>query len=181
MSEELILKLLPTAGPLLGAIIGGLIASFTAYLLELQRWKRERQEKYAALQREALAAALDWIEPMRNAETHASGLVMSAIRGEVEHEEFINRFPYLLGELVKKDLSAGQRAVLEDNVYHRGQHIVRELDELRILGVRYGQEARVKGKLMAGFEECNAKLESIGKQITELEDDLRNAFNHTFI
>src|SRR4030042_940679 len=103
--------------------------------------RRERQEKLTELKREALAATLEWIESMRNAETRASGLVMSAIRGEVSHEDFLGRFPYLLGNLVKKDLPANQRAVLPDNVYARGHRIILEFDELQYLGVRYGQEA----------------------------------------
>lgn len=168
------------AGPLLGAVVGGLISFLAARGLERQRWRRDRQEKLAVLRRDALAAALEWIEPMRNAETHASSLVMAAIRGDVEDEQFLKDFPYLLGDLVKKDLPANQRAVLPDHVYARGHRIVRELDDLRVLGVRYGQEARVKGKLMAGFEECSAKLDAIGKEISQLDTDLRKAFRETF-
>jgi len=172
--------MLTIAGPLLGALVGALISSLTAYGLERSKWRRERQEKLAGLKRGALAAALEWIEPMRNAETHACLLVMSAIRGEVSHEDFLKKFPYLLGDLVKRDLPANQRAVLPDNIYARGHRIVRELDELQYLGVRYGQEAKVMGKLMSGFQECSTKLDSIGKQISELETDLRRAFSKTF-
>ncbi len=156
------------------------LASLTAYGIERSRWRRERQEKLTGLKREALAAALEWIEPMRNAESRASGLVMSAIRGEVSHEDFLERFPYLLGDLVKKDLPANQRAVLPDNVYARGHGIILEFDELQYLGVRYGQKAKVMGKLMAGFQESSAKLDTIGKQISELETDLKKAFSKTF-
>ncbi len=105
---------------------------------------------------------------------------MSAIRGEVSHEDFLGRFPYLLGDLEKKDLPANQRAVLPDNVYARGHRIILEFDELQYLGVRYGQEAKVMGKVMAGFQECSAKLDTIGKQISELETDLKKAFSKTF-
>ena len=59
MSEELISQLLTMAGPLLGALVGGLITSFTTHGVERQRWRRERQEKLASLKREALAAALE--------------------------------------------------------------------------------------------------------------------------
>ena len=180
MSGELISQVLPIAGPLLGALVGGLITYLSARGVERQRWRRERQEKLSSLRRDALAAALEWIEPMRNAETHASGLVISAIRGEVDDDDFLKRFPYLLGELVKKDLSASQRAVLPNNCYARGHSIVHELNDLRVLGVKYGQEARVMGKPLAGFQECSVKLDAIGKQISELEVDLREAFIRTF-
>lgn len=152
MSEELISKLLMMAGPLLGALVGGIISFFTARGVERQKWRRERQEKLAGLKRDALAAALEWIEPMRNAESRASSLVMAAIQGDVDDEHFLKEFPNLLGELVKKDLPASQRAVLSDNVYARGHRIVRDIDELNYLGVKYGQEARVMGKPMVGFQ-----------------------------
>lgn len=180
MSEEIVLRSLTIAGPLLGALVGGLIASFSAWTLDRQRWRRDRQEKLAALGRDALAAALEWIEPMRNAETRASSLVMATIRGDVDDEHFLKEFPYLLGDLVKSDLSASQRAVLPNGVYARGHRIVREVDELRILGLKYGQEARVMGKPMAGFQECSAKLKAIERQVSELETELRQAFRETF-
>ena len=180
MSEDTISKMLMIAGPLLGALVGGLIASLTARSLERQRWRHERQEKLLVLQREALSEALEWIEPMRNAEIRASSMVMAAIRGNFEHEKFFNEFPYLLGELVKKDLSANQRAVLPDNIYERSNQIVRDMDQLRYLGVKYGSEATVMGKPMSGFQECSDKLETIGKQISDFENDLRELFRRTY-
>jgi hypothetical protein len=180
MSEDSISELLTMVGPLLGALVGGLITFFTTSGVESQKWKREQQEKLASLKREALSVALEWIEPMRNAETHASGLVMAAIHGEFNHEDFFNQFPNLLSELVKYDIPANQRAVLPDEIYTRGQHIIRELDELRVLGVKFGQEAKYKSKPMAGFQECSDKLNIIGKQISELETSLRKEFRQTF-
>lgn len=180
MSEALISKFVPMVGPLLGAIVGGLIASLTAYGVECKKWRREHQEKLASLKREALAAALEWIEPMRNAEARASALVMSAIRGELDHEDFLKEFPNLRGELAIKDLKANQRIVLPGNIYSQGHSIILELDELRYLGVKYGQAASIMGKSMAGYQECRVKLDAIGKQILGLEEDLRKMFSRTF-
>jgi hypothetical protein len=180
MSDEVVSKLLPIAGPLLGAIVGGFISVLSTWALERQKWRRDRREKLATLERDALSEALEWIEPMRNAEMSASLLVMAAIQGDFDHEKFLKDFPYLVGDLGKKDLSGGLRAVLPDDAYRRGHEIIRNLEDLRVLGVKYGQEARVKGKVMTGFKECSAKLGIIGKQITELETDLRKAFYKTF-
>lgn len=180
MSEELISKLLTIAAPLFGVVVGGLIAFLTACSLERTRWRHERQEKLSALRREALSSALEWIEPMRNAETQASSLVMAAIRGDFDHDGFLKEFPYLLRELVKKDLPASQRAVLPDNIYDRGHQIIRDMDHLRYIGVKFGSEAKVMKKPMVGFQECSDRLETIRKQILELENDLREAFRQTF-
>lgn len=138
MSEDLISTLLTMTGPLLGAIVGGFITFFVMRSVERQRWRQERQEKFLSLKRDALAAVLEWIEQMRNAETLASSLLMAAIHGDIDDERFLKEFPFLLGELVKEELPANQRAVLPNNVYARGHRIVRELDEVRILGVKYG-------------------------------------------
>jgi len=180
MKEELIYKIFTIVGPLLGVIVGGLITYFVSSRIERQRWRHERQEKLLLLQRDALAAALEWIEPMRNAETRASSMIMAAIRGDFDHDKFLKEFPYLLGELVKKDLPANQRAVLPDNIYKRGQQIIREMDELSFLGVKFGQETIAMGKPMPGFQDCNKKLDSVHEQISGLENDLRKAFRQTF-
>jgi hypothetical protein len=171
---------IPVYAAIGGALIGAIAAIFPNILIERFKERRERRERLMVLKREALGAVLEWIEPMRNAENGASLLVMSAIRGEVSHEDFLKRFPYILGDLVKKDLPAIQRVVLPDDIYKRGHSIVHEFDELQYLGVKYGQEAKVMGKLMAGFQECSTKLDAIGNQITELESDLKKAFIKTF-
>ena len=167
-------------GSLVGVVVGGLITHLTTRGVERQRWRHERREKLSDLQRNAVAGALEWIEPMRIAQARAESLVMAAIQGDFDHEQFLEKFSRLLSELVKKDVPADQRAVLPDNIYDRGYRIVCDMDRLSCLGVRFGQEAMAKGKRMAGFKECSEKLDTIHKQILELETDLREAFRRTF-
>lgn len=178
--QDIISKLITLAGPLLGAIVGGLITSFATRALERQRWRHDRQEKFVSLRRDALTATLEWIEPMRNAQSRASSLVMAAIQGHIEDEQLLREWPYLLGDLAKKDLSGNLRVVLPNDTYERGHRIVCELDALSGLGVKYGQEARRTGRPMAGYQECSAKLDAIGTQISQLETDLRKAYKATF-
>lgn len=180
MNEDLFSNIVSISGPLLGAIIGALIATITATRVERRRFQYERKEKLLILQREALSAALDWIDPMRNAEIRASSLVLAAIRGDVDQKQFMKDFPYLLGELVKRDLTTDQKAIMPSEFYQRGNKIVREFDNLKYLGIRYGEEAMVQKKPMAGFTEISELLDIIGKQILELESDLGNAFKATF-
>jgi hypothetical protein len=106
---------------------------------------------------------------------------MAAIHGDIDYERFLSEFPNLLSELAKKDLSAELRAVLPDGIYARGLHIVRGLEEARSLGVKYGQEVRNKGKPLAGFQECSAKLDFIEQQINTLEIHLKEEFSRTFM
>jgi hypothetical protein len=180
VSEEFVLKLLTMVAPLLYVILGSLISVLSTWGLERRKWQRERQEKLATLKRDALAAALEWIQPMRNAQIRASSLVMSAIQGEVDNEQFLEQYPYLLGDLVKKELPGCLQAVLPKGSYARGQEIVRSLDDLQYLGIKHGEQARVMGKVMSGFQECSEKLDVLGKQIAALETDLRRTFLDTF-
>ena len=165
---------------LLSLIVGQVTTYFIMRNIERQKWQQEKKEKLLEIKRDALAAALEWIEPMRNAEIRASSMVMAAIHGDFDHEKFLEEFPYLLAELIKKEIPAKQRAVLPDRVYPSGHRIIRELDEVRFLGVKYGQEATIKGKPLAGFQECSDKLDMINRMIEELETDLRNEFQQTY-
>jgi hypothetical protein len=65
---------------------------------------------------------------MRNAAIRASSMVMATIRGDIDDVELLRRFPYLLGDLVKKDLSSVQRAALPAGIYERGYGVVQALD-----------------------------------------------------
>lgn len=180
MTEKIMSNLVTIGGSLLGVLVGGVISFLTSAKLERQRSKRERRDKLDVARREALGAVLEWIEPMRNAEIRASSLVTAAIQGDIDDDEFNKEFPYLLGELKKKDLPGSQRALLPQDTYARGIGVVQELEQLRILGIRYGQRARVRGESSAGFQECHMKLSKIRKQISEIEEDIRKAFLGTF-
>lgn len=169
-----------TAGPLIGVIVGALLSWFVSARLERSHFKHERAEKLAALRRDAIAAALEWFEPMRNAQIAASSLVTAAIRGDFDHESFLGGYPYLLGELKKHDLTGAQRAVLPGTVYSRGHRIVRQLDELRFLGIQHGQRAAVMGEKLSGLDEVSKKLVELESDIASLESDLRAAFQSTF-
>ena len=167
-------------GTLLAVIVGGLLTSITTFIIERQKWKRERKNKLDELKREACGAALEWIGPMRNAEFIASSLVMNALQGEFEHEGFLSDYPYLAGELEKSDLSGVQRASLPHDFYSRGHRIVRDLDKLRYLGVKYGQSVKIGRKNPDGYKECTNLMNKISSEIDQLEDEIKASFHGTF-
>ncbi len=166
-------------GPLLGVVVGALLSWLAAAGLERARFRHERGEKLAGLRREAISAALEWIDPMRNALIKASSLVTAAIHGRFDDEAFLRDYPYLLGELKKHDLTGAQRAVLPDGVYSRGHDVVRQFDELQFLGVEHGEQATARGKTLSGFDEISNKIDEIDSKIESLESDLRAAFQST--
>ena len=178
--DEMISRFLSIVGPLAGVIVGALIASFTTLIAERQRRKHDRKEKLASLKREALAAALEWFEPMRDAYIRSSSLVMAAISGDVDDRQLLKEWPNLLGVLSKKDVPEHLLAVLPEDPYLRGRRIIGKFDELCMLCVRSCQEPREEGKPIAGSDVCYAKLESLGAEITQFEKDLRKEFRKTF-
>lgn len=178
--ERLFWEIWSRVGPLAGVIVGGLVSFLVAFGVDRRRWKHEREEKLAGIERDALAAALEWINPMRNAQTKASLLVVSLLRGEIDVEAFHRDFPQLSAELAKRDPRADQRAVLPDEIYQAGHRIVYALDDLRLTAVRHSAEAWTSGPFMAGYPECEAKLKSLNEDITSLEDRLRRAFRQSF-
>jgi hypothetical protein len=137
-------------GPLLGAIVGGLISIVATQMLELRRRRHERREKLDSLRREALAGALEWVEPMRQAHTRASSLVVVALHGNVDDERLFTDWPYLLGDLVKKDLPGNQRAVLPDDVYARGHRIFASWTTSELLAFTTRRRCRPRASLWPG-------------------------------
>ena len=180
LSPELTISLLGILGSLAGTLVGGYIAFAASRSAQRQRWKYDRLEKRAELERVALSAALDWISPMRDGYIKAASLVSAAIRGDIEEERFSKDYPNLLLEFTEMDLPGDQRAVLPEGVYARGIKVIQNIDELRYLGLRFGQEARIRKGTFPGLKESSEKMGEIDSMITDLETDLRVAFRMTF-
>lgn len=173
-------SLIQIFGTLLAVIVGGLLTSTTTFFIERQKWKRERRNKLDELRRDAVAAALKWISPMRSAEYTASALVMAALQGDFEHERFMVDYPNLVVELAKSDLTGVQRASLPPDFYARGHEIIRDLEKLRSLGVKCGQEVKIGRSNPDGYKECTETITRISMAIEELESELKRVFLETF-
>ncbi|AZT83278.1 hypothetical protein EHN06_06790 [Marinobacter sp. NP-4(2019)] len=173
-------QLIQILGTLLAVIVGGLLTSITTFFIERQKWKRERRNKLDELRRDAVAAALEWISPMRSAEYAASSIVMAALQGDFEHERFMNDYPNLVLELAKSDLTGVQRASLPSDFYARGHEIIRDLEKLRFLGVKCGQEVKIGRSDPQGYKECTETMTRISTAIEELESELKRFFLETF-
>ena len=179
MSSETLSWLQSALGPLLGVIVGASLSGLITKSLDDARFKRERLQKRSELERDAIAAALEWISPMRDAQITASSRANAAGRGDFDHEAYLEGFPYLLGELKKLELSGAQRALLPDDAYPRGIAIVRALDDLKLLGIQLGQKAAM-GDVGSAVGAVIGKSIEIDELIRSLEDDLRAAYAATF-
>jgi len=180
MTREFVLKILRIAAPLLYVIAGALISLLSMWWLDNRRSRRDRQEKLAGLTREALAAALKWIQPMRFAQMRASSLVMAAIHGAIDNEQFLKKYPNLLADLARREIPGSLQAVLPEGIYARSLSMVSRLDELQHLALKQSQETHITGQIMPGFQVCRDKINALEKQIAQLEADLRRESLDTF-
>lgn len=173
-------SILDVLSPLFGTFIGGLITYFVARSIENQKWEKEKKDRLSERKREALAQALDWIDPMELAVSNASMLISSHLSNVIDQENFQERWPYLLGELKKYDLPQRLRVFLPLDAYPRAHQIVKELGEIQIMGVKYGQESKRLNTPMLGLDLCGEKLDSVMSKISSFKDDLTKEFMSTY-
>jgi len=114
--------------PLLGTVVGGLIASMTAMCLENRKWKREKQGRLREQERQALSYALAWLTPIEVAVIRATGTASALQRLVIDEEEFRREYPNLLS-LLPNDPPAHLQVLLPDNFYPRVCEIRRIVDE----------------------------------------------------
>jgi hypothetical protein len=178
--QALLAPLVPLAGPLIGALVGGAISTMTAVAIERQRGKREKAEKRAELRREALTAALEWIAPMRNTYIRGSGVAMAVARGVADEDTVRERFPDMLSVLTPLGLTGVQRAMLPDGLYERGHEIIRMMDDLRSSTLNEAGSKHIQRPPLSGIDECLAKTTIIERAILKLENDMRAERRKTF-
>lgn len=172
--------LLDIVFPLIGVIIGGVVTYLVTTASERQRWRQAKQDRLAEAKREGIAIALQWLDPMELAISRANMLLSAYLQGDMDQEEFMERWPYLLGELKKYEIPARLRVLLPSELYVQSIRIVQCLDEIRTAGVRYGQEAKLRKKPFLGLHECYAKLDTLAAEVEKLAEDLAGMYRSTF-
>lgn len=173
-SLEVSKSILEVVFPLLGVVIGGLVTYLVTSAAERQRWRQAKQDRLAEAQRGGISIALKWLDPMDRAISRANLLLSTHLHGEMEHEEFMVRWPRLLDELTEHDIPKELRVLLPDGLYIRGNRIVRKLDEVRTLAVRFGKTP------FRGLQECGAKLDAIAAEVKQLDQELAEMYRETY-
>lgn len=165
---------------LCGAIVGGLITFFAMRAIERQRWRQDKADRLAQMKREALAHALEWLDPMDRAISRASTLTSAFLQGTLEHEELMKGWPALLSQLAPRDIPPRLRVFLPKGAYAKGNAIVLSLDRLLTETVRSGQELRLGKDRSQGWENCFTQVTSIQEAISTLKHELEAHYKETF-
>ena len=117
---EILEKLWPLLAPLMGVIIGGLITYFVTTSVERQKWSQQKRDKLDDARRQAIVAALGWLEPIDSAMGKAEMHVYKLLHGNEDEEEFRRSYPDLLSVLAKLDVTPEQYFLLPDHLYPMG-------------------------------------------------------------
>jgi hypothetical protein len=173
-------KLFDSLWPLVGVLVGGFITYRVTSVVATQRWQQEKADRRAQIEREGIAKALEWLDPMERALSRSNLLVSSLLQFKIDDERFLASYPTLVSDLAKLDVPMPHRILLSDNIYVAGNRIIRAFDEVRTEAIMRGQEASFQGKPMLGLHELGKKLDDIGRQIEELRLKLVDAYKHTF-
>jgi hypothetical protein len=168
-------------GPLAGTVVGGLITYFVTRAIESQKWKQEKQERLSEIRRQGMGLALDWLDPIELSISRASSQVSSILHGVIEHEEVFETWPNLISQLAKMDIPVKVRVLLPDDIYSRGQAILRELEELRTKAVAGVQEMKIKKTHSPALSDCFDQLKKLDALLDELRARLIEEYKSTFL
>jgi len=173
-------RLIEILMPFVGVLIGGLITYWATAAAADRRWKQEKKDRRSAAEREAIAKALEWLDPIDRAISTANLEVSSLLQFHRDDEEFLSSFPHVLSALSQLDPSPAERLLLPQDAYVIGHRIARRLDEARTSGVMWFQQAKMEKKPMLGLHECGKILDAASKDATQLRDLLSQAYRGTF-
>jgi len=179
MTQDM-LELIKVVLPLAGVALGGVITFLVTRSTEREKARRERRQKLAQLEQDALARALEWIDPMRNAHIRISSLLSASSNGSIDRDHVTKHWPDLLGQLAKLDVPTHQRAVLFQDVYPTGRKIAADLDDLKSVAIRQAEAASASLGPRTSFDEWTQQIHDLDNRIEKLEHKLRARFRATF-
>jgi hypothetical protein len=161
--KEIIGNLMPLVTALVTAVLGYLLGM----LLERKRSQRDLRLKFLDEKREAISYALEWVDMLQAAIDRASSLCYAYAIGNIAESDFLDKYPDNHYQL--KDPPARLRVSLPGEAYPNGHRIRREIDELKILGMK--QDTRsIPGKVQ--------EIEDHIRQLsTYLEREYKSTFN----
>lgn len=166
--------------PLLGTIIGGVIAYFASRFATSQKWKQEKLDRLATTKREAIASALEWLDPIQHAISEASTKFFISLDPSTDYADIFHKWPDLLSNLANLEMSQKYRLLLPIDVYPKGIEIINKLEELRTWAVKINQEVKIKQAANVSYERGVKTITDLNTQLNELSEILTEEYKNSF-
>lgn len=178
--DPIIKHLIDILGPVVGVLVGGVVTYWATASVAERRWKQDKRDRRAAAEREAIAKALEWLDPIDRAIGTANMEVSSLLQFHRDDEEFLGSFPNVLSALSKLDPTPAERVLLPAGSYEQGLKITSTLDQVRREAVMWFQRAKMENKPMLGLLECGKTLDAASRDAEALRAMLTKAYTDTF-
>jgi hypothetical protein len=174
-------RILDVAGPLVGALIGGLGTYLATRAVEIRRWNQQKKDRLAEAKRNALTKTLDWLDPMDRAVSklhlQVSALLEFKFDGAAEPLEVQSK---LISELAQTHVPSELRLLLPSDLFSDSQHLLGNFSQVCADAVRWAQKCQAERKRNVGLEDRSQKLDELRKQLEGLREKLKHAYLATF-
>jgi len=177
MSEVFVTLISVTFGAMLGFLFN--------YMSEISRWRRELKKELERDMRKAISQTLSWLDPIKNAMTVVESISIAFVRGSIEQEELMQKWPSLLSELSNMDVRPDLRLLLPQNIYPQCIEITMRIHQLQHFSIETGQALRhpnedVKKRGRAGFDKMSEELNEVRSMLKKFENMLSDAYKRTY-
>jgi hypothetical protein len=173
--------LVDVLAPLIGTLIGGLITYLATRGVENYKLARAKYDRQQEQRREAIALALEWIDPIKTAAMKSISRTRAFIENYISDEEYLIGFPDLIHDLASKDLPVRLRIWLPQGIVSRGYAIHQALEELRIMAIGLKQRERIDPKArLEAFGRYLQMASELDRAVSAFEDDLTEQYKATF-
>lgn len=177
ISKDVLDVLIPLVSSLVGILIGGAIAYISVRSSDNRKWEQEKKDKLSVERREAIAIALEWFNPFRDAMTKARLLTGSYLQGRIDKERLRTRWPDLISHPGLKDPPPRLQVWLRTDTYKRAFSIIGKLDNFVFEINRYPPTA---DEWANQFSQYSDYLFDLEKELEDLEKDLMEEYQQTF-
>ena len=174
-------RLLDIAGPLVGALIGGLVTYLATRAIEIRRWNQQKKDLLAEAKRNALTKTLDWLDPIDRALSklclQVSALLAFQFDGAAEPLRVQSK---LISELAQTHVPPELGLLLPSDLFSDSHHLLGNFSEACADAVSWAQKCQAERQRNVGLEKHSQKLAELRKQLDGLCEKLKQAYLATF-
>lgn len=131
---------------LLGIVLSSVLGFLVGTVIERQKWRNQRREKLDEAKRQAIVAAMAWVDPIEALLIQAESKVFSLLQGRIDEHDFLVSFPDVLTQLASMDLSPEQRTLLPKDIYYSGHKIHRGLESIKVDALHAASRMRLENE-----------------------------------